>query len=382
MRHVTFLSLASLWIAVPNAFAQSAAVWAGANDNPNTLITAQFDGVTMSYLPEVASGGASGGGPGWTESQVRVFAGRAQGRCSLVAQTNTSSGSVAVYTIGASGAAAPVGGSPFATGGVSTTLAWARDGQALYVSRAVNGPGTVVTFRVACTPGGTVSVTNAGAVTLGTITDLRDLDVTAAGGHLCATGLVSRNVACFAIDPATRLPAATPANSVVLPDVRGLRLSPINTCGVLSSPSANLVRGLTVDPGGLVALTNSVSHVAPPFYGAISPDGAFAAFGTNGGNRVVLLNLVPAGCQISLAGITDASPGGGVSPYVAFDGASRLYVADTLVNRIRVFQATPGGPGTAISTSTTNHATANPPVGIDAALLSTVPVELVGYSVE
>ncbi len=382
MKQVTFLALASLWLAVPSAQAQSAAVWAGANDNPNTLITAQFDGAAMSYLPEVASGGASGGGPGWTESQVRAFAGRAQGRCSLVAQTNTSSGSVAIYTVGSSGAATPVGGSPFATGGVPSTLAWARDGQALYVNRGPGGPGAIVTFRVACTPGGAVSVTNAGTVTLGTITALRDLDVTATGGHLCATGQASTNVACFAIDPVTRLPAAAPANSLVLPDVQGLRLSPINTCGVLSIPSANLVRGVTVGAGGLVSVTNSVSHVAPPFYGAISPDGAFAAFGTHGGNRVVLLNLVPASCQIGLAGITDASPGGGVSPYVAFDGANRLYVADTLVNRIRVFQATPGGPGTASSTSTTNHATANPPVGIDAALLSTVPVELVGYSVE
>lgn len=382
MKHVMFLSLASLWIAAPNALAQSAAVWAGANDNPNTLVTAVFDGVSMSYLPEVASGGASGGGPGWTESQVRVFAGRAQGRCSLLAQTNTSSGSVAVYTIGASGAATPVGGSPFATGGISSTLAWARDGQALYVSRAVNGPGAVVTFRVACTPGGAVSVTNAGTVTLGTITDLRDLDVTATGGHLCATGRASQNVACFAVDPVTRLPAAAPANSILLPDVQGLRLSPVNTCGVLSIPSANVVRGLTVDAGGLVGITTSVSHVAPPFYGAISPDGAFAAFGADGSSRVLLLNLIPAGCQISLAGTTGASPGGGVAPYVAFDGANRLYVADTGLNQIRVFQATPAGPGTAISTSTTNHATANPPVGIDAALLSTVPVELVGYSVE
>ena len=278
MKHMAFLSLASLWIAVPSALAQSAAVWAGANDNPNTLITALFDGVTMSYLPEVASGWRLRRCPA-DRSQVRVFAGRAQGRCSLLAQTNTSSGSVAVYTIGASGAAAPVGGSPFATGGVSSTLAWARDGQALYVSRAVNGPGTVVTFRVACTPGGTVSVTNAGTVTLGTITDLRDLDVTATGGHLCATGQASTNVACFAIKPVTRLPAAAPANSIVLPEVQGLRLSPINNCGVLSIPSANLVRGLTVGAGGLVAVTNSVSHVAPPFYGAISPDGALRVRG-------------------------------------------------------------------------------------------------------
>lgn len=382
MKHVV-LTLAALALAAGRASAQPAAVWAGANDNPNTLITGVFDGAGMAYLPEVPSGGISGGGAGWTESQVRVFAGRAQGRCSLLAQTNPTSASVAVYTIGPSGAATAVSGSPFATGGTSTTLAWARDGQALYVSNAVTGPGSVVTYRVACTPGGAASVTSAGPVTLGTILALRDLDVTAAGGHLCATGSASSNVACFAIDPVTRLPAASPGNSVTLPSAQGLRLSPVNACGVVSIPSANMVRGLGVDAAGLIGISaGSASHVAPPFYGAISPDGAFAAFGTVAGTRrVALYNLTAAGCQVTLAGTTDTSPGMG-APYVAFDGANRLYVADVLTNQIRVFQATSAGPGLAISTSTTNHATANPPVGIDAALLSAVPVELIGFAVE
>lgn len=381
-RAVLLASALGALAAVENAGAQSAAVWAGANDSPNTLITGVFDGSLMTYLPEIPSGGISGGGPGWTESQVRVFPGKAQGRCSLLAQTNPTSNTVAIDTLAATGAATHVTGSPFATGGISSKVAWSRDGQALYVARGVTGAATVVTFRVSCTPGGPVSITNAGPVTLGTLTVVADLDVTASGSHLCAAGRDSSNVACFAIDPVTRLPAATPVNTVALPSVQGLRISGANGCGVVAVRSSNLVQGFAVSGAGVLSLTNTAAHVAPPFEGAVSPDGAFAAFGTDASTRrVALYNIAPATCQIGLAGTTALSSGLG-APYVAFDGANRLYVADVLANQIRVFQATTAGPGAAISTSTTNHATANPPIGIDAALLSTVPVELIGFRVE
>src|SRR5688572_4048106 len=72
--------------------AQDALVWAGANDNPNTLITARFDGSTMTYGPEVPSGGStSGSASALALNQVRVYRGAASGRCSLVAQTNDGS---------------------------------------------------------------------------------------------------------------------------------------------------------------------------------------------------------------------------------------------------------------------------------------------------
>ncbi len=376
--------LAALWTAaVGTAQAQPAAVWAGANDTPNTLITGSFDGTAMTYLPEVPSGGSGGGSPsGFTETQVRVFAGAALGRCSLLAQTNTPSASVAIYTIDATGTATHVTGSPFPTGGTSTALAWARDGQALYVSRAVTGPATVETFRVACTPGGTATVTDAGPTTLSLITTLRDMDLTGNGSHLCVTGNASNNAGCFAIDPVTRLPATSPANTVAIPGARGLRISSATGCGVLGFPSSNQVAGLFVNGAGVMTVMNAAACVVPPFHGAVSPDGLFAAFGgVTGNRRVCLYNLAPATCQISLAGPTAAADAGG-APYVAFDRANRLYVADVNANRIRVFQATAGGPGSPISSSTTNHATTNPPVGIDAALLTDVPVTLQSFAVE
>jgi hypothetical protein len=369
-------------VTTATARAQPAAVWAGANDNPNTLITGIFDGTGTTYLPEVPAGGSGGGGSGFVESQVRVFAGAALGRCTLLAQTNTLGSSVAVYAIDAGGAATHVAGSPFPTGGVGTALAWSRDGQALYVSRGLTGPASVETFRVACTPGGPATVTDAGPVTLALFTGLRDLDVTPNDSHLCVTGATSNNAGCLAIDPVTRLPGPNPVNTVAVPNSRGLRISGATGCGVLGFPTLNQVSALFVSGAGVLTLTNTAACVVPPFHGAVSPDGLFAAFGgSTGDRRVSLYTLTQATCQIALAGSTAAADAGG-APYVAFDRANRLYVADENANRIRVFQATAGGPGAAIGTSTTNHPTTKPPVGIDAALLSDVPVALQSFSIE
>jgi hypothetical protein len=365
------------------AHAQPAAVWAGANDAPNTLITGVFSGSAMSYLPQVPSGGNANGGPtGFLESQVRVFAGAAQGRCSLVAQVNTQSNSVAVYTIGATGAATHVPGSPFPLASISAALAWARDGQALYVGRGFTGPATIETFRVSCTPGGTTTVLDAGPTTLSLITALRDMDLTGNGSHLCVTGSTSNNAGCVAIDAVTRLPASNPVNTVAVAGPDGLRISGSTGCGVFARPSTNQVSGFFVNGAGVLTVTNAAASAAPPFQGAVSPDGLFAAFGSTCCTRQVsLYNLFPATCQLALAGSTAPSGSGG-APYVAFDGANRLCVADVLANQIRVFQAAAGGPGSPISTSTTNHATANPPIGIDAALLSDLPVALQSFTVE
>ena len=372
-----------LWtLTVATAQAKPAAVWAGANDNPNTLITGVFDGTSMSYLPEVPAGGSGGGGTGFVESQVRAFAGAALGRCSLLAQTNPLSSSVAIYTIDAPGAATHVAGSPFPTGGVSTALAWSRDGQALYVSRTNITPASVETFRVACTPGGPATVTDAGPTALNLFTGLRDLDVTVNDSHLCVTGATSNNAGCFPIDPVTLLPGPNPVNAISVPNSRGLRISGATGCGVLGFPAVSQVSGFFVTGAGILTLTNAAACVVPPFHGAISPDGLFAAFGGTAGNRrVCLYSLTQATCQIALAGSTAAADAGG-APYVAFDRANRLYVADENANRIRVFQATSDGPGTAISTSTTNHGTTKPPIGIDAAVLSDLPVALQSFSVE
>jgi 6-phosphogluconolactonase (cycloisomerase 2 family) len=313
---------------------------------------------------------------------VRAFAGAALGGCTLLAQTNTLSSSVAIYSIDATGAATPVAGSPFPTGGVGQSLAWSRDGRALYVSRTIITAASIETFRVACTPGGPVTVTDAGPTTLNLFTGVRDLDVTVNDSHLCVTGAASNNAGCFAIDPVTRLPGPNAVNTIAVANSHGLRISGATGCGVLALPTTNQVSAFVVNGAGVLSLTNAAACVVPPFYGAVSPDGLFAAFGATAGNRrVCLYNLTPATCQITLAGSTaDADAGG--APYVAFDRANRLYVADENANRIRVFQATAAGPGAAISTSTTNHPTSKPPVGIEAMLLSDLPVALQSFSVE
>jgi hypothetical protein len=193
---------------------------------------------------------------------------------------------------------------------------------------------------------------------------------------------MSNNAGCFPIDPVTRLPGTNAVNTVAVPNSRGLRISGATGCGVLGFPTSNQVSAFFVTGAGVLTLTNAAACVVSPFHGAVSPDGLFAAFGGTAGNRrVCLYNLTQATCQLALAGSTaDADAGG--APYVAFDRANRLYVADENANRIRVFQAAPSGPGTAISTSTTNHGTTKPPIGIDAVMLSDVPVELQSFAVE
>jgi 6-phosphogluconolactonase (cycloisomerase 2 family) len=351
------------------ARAQTAVVWAGANDAPNTLITGTWDGATMAFLPEVPSGGDSAGGDrGFSEGQVRAYVARGPGECSLLAQTNPSSGNLSLYTLDASGVAAPVAGSPFPIDGSTTAIAWARDGQALYVSRAVVGPAVVATFRVGCVRGQPTAVGDAGSVTLSSIESLRDMDVTASGGHLCVTGTGSHNVGCFAIDPATRVPSAAPANTVTIPSPRGLRISGATGCGVLGMPQSNQVSGFTVADSGSISLTNAAPSAAPAFHGAVSPDGTFAAFGSSCCRREVALYALGRECQLRSLGSTERVDSGG-APYVAFDAANRLYVADYGANRIRVFQASAAG-AVPVGAGVTDHGRSNPPIGIDAALLS------------
>src|SRR5687767_133853 len=74
------------------ARAQGTLVWAGANDSPNTLITARFDAGVMTYGPEIPSGGATtGSAAALAPNQVRAYRGASTGRCSLIAQTNDAS---------------------------------------------------------------------------------------------------------------------------------------------------------------------------------------------------------------------------------------------------------------------------------------------------
>ena len=203
---------------------------------------------------------------------MRVFAGAALGRCSLLAQTNTLSSSVAVYTIDAAGAATHVAGSPFPTGGVGYGPGLvARRAGALRQPRDASAPASVETFRVACTPGGPATVTDAGPTTLNLFTGLRDLDVTVNDSHLCVTGSTSNNAGCFPIDPVTRLPGPNPVNTIGVPNSRGLRISGATGCGVLGLPASNQVSAFFVTGSGVLTLTNAAACVVPPFHRRCQP---------------------------------------------------------------------------------------------------------------
>lgn len=373
------LAAALALLLAPPLAAQQAQVWAGANDNPNPLINATFVSPTMTYGTEVANSGTT---TGLTTSlafnQVRAFKG-APGPCSLVAQTNNGTNNVSIYQVSPTYALTHVTGSPFTTGAGTQSIAWAPDGGALYVPLAVSGASNTLTFTVSCT-GGTVTVTNAGTVALTGFNLLRDAEVVGAGTgtHLCVSGTNSNNVGCFPINGTTRLPGTTAVNTVAVTNVRGLRIAG-NGCGWAGVGSAGTVQGIQVTAGS-VALTNTAVNPTNPRYGAVSPDGTLAAVG-GFGTQFGLFSIAPATCNLTQVTTNNNGIATSLVEYMAFDSSNRLYVADSLANQIRVFQASAGGLSAPLI-STTNHATMNAPAGIDVAISTTVPVELQRLSAE
>ena len=362
------------------ASAQQAQVYAGSNDTPDPLINATFNSPTLTFGAEIANTGTTTGiATSLAFNQVRVFKSTAPG-CSLIAQSHNGTNNVSIYVVTASGAIMEVAGSPFATGAGTQSLAWAPDGGVLYVPLAVAGSANVVTFTVSCTAGGGApTVTNAGTVALAGFNLLRDAEVIGSGNgtHLCVTGTNSNNVGCFPLT--ARIPGTTAVNTITVTNVRGMRIAG-NNCGVAGVGSANTVQGFTVSVGGTITATNTGATTTNPRYGAITADGTLAAFG--GFGTQFTLFSVNASCQLTLVGSNNNGIATTLVEYMAFDGSNRLYVSDSLGNQIRVFAPTAGGIGAALATMTTNHATINAPGGIDAALLSALPVELMGYSID
>jgi Lactonase, 7-bladed beta-propeller len=340
--------------------AQSVLVLAGANDNPNALINGFFDGAQLSFRPTVASGGASTGQVNYFEfAQVRVHP-SAQPGCTLIAQTNGLSGNVSIYRLDEKLAITPVPNSPFATGTDTESLAWAPDGGALYVP--LGKINQLITFRVQCNAG-VVSVQNAGSVTLSGVSSQADVWVSgvSASGHLCVAGRGSNTAACYAIDAKTRLPSIQPVNVVSVGGARGVKIAR-NGCGVFAVGNANLVQGFRVDATGLISLTNTAPTTDAARYGAITSDGTMAAIGSAGQDFSVY--SINASCALSLIG-SDTNSGSPFVEYMAFDKRKRLYVADGLRNRIRIFTPSLTGIGPAIISVITNHPTTNPVSGID-----------------
>lgn len=384
---MTTRSLAALQAALlaalvgSTAFAQQTQVYASSNDNPGPLINASFSSPTMTYGPEIPSGGST---TGLTTSlafnQVRVFKSTSPG-CTLIAQTNNNTNNVSIYVVNAAGVITAVPGSPFATGAGTQSLAWAPNGGALYVPLAVAGSANVVTLLVTCSAGGgPITVTNAGTVALTGFDLLRDAEVigTGNGSHLCVTGTNTNNVGCVPI-LGTRLPGTTAVNTIAVTNVRGMRIAG-NNCGFAGSGSTTTVQGFTVSAGGTITVSNTGAAATTPRYGAITADGSLVAVG-GFGTQFTLFSM-NASCQLTLVGSNNNGIATSLVEYMAFDGSNRLYVSDSLANQIRVFAPTAGGIGAALSTSTTNHPTLNPPAGIDVALLASVPVELMNFSVD
>ena len=359
--------------------AQTAAVFAGANDNPNAVINATFTSPTLTYGAEVATGGSTTGlATSLAFNQTRIY--RSVAGCSMVALTNNNSNNLSVFAIDGTGALSAVAGSPFAVGAGLQSLAWAPDGGALYAPLAIAGASQVAVFTVTCTPPGVPTLTNAGTVSLTGFNLLRDAEVVGpgAGTHLCVSGTNSNNVGCFAIDGSTRLPSTTGVNTISVTNVRGMRIAP-NGCGVAGVGSANTVQAFSVSSGTVTA-TNTAATTTNPRYGAINGSGTLAAFG--GFGTQFTLFTVDGSCNITAVGSNNNGIATSLVEYMAFDDGGRLYVSDSLANQIRVFAPTAGGIGAAVATATTNHATINAPGGIDAALLSSLPVELLRYSVD
>jgi hypothetical protein len=239
----------------------------------------------------------------------------------------------------------------------------------------------VTTFTVTCVAGGGgATVVNAGTVALTGFDLLRDAEVIGAGPgtHLCVTGTNSNNVGCFLLT--ARLPGTTAVNTIAVTSARGMRIAP-NNCGFANMGTGTGVQGFTVSAGGTITTTNTGIHQgAQARYGAIAADGSLVAVGGLG--AVFTLFTMNGSCQLTLVGSNNNGIGTSLVEYMAFDANTLLYVSDSLANQIRVFAPTGGGIGAAVSTSTTNHPTLNPPAGIDVGLVSSLPVELLDLAVE
>jgi hypothetical protein len=157
-----------------------------------------------------------------------------------------------------------------------------------------------------------------------------------------------------------------------------MRIAP-NGCGIAGVGNANTVQGFSVS-GGTLTATNTGATTTNPRYAAFTADGSLAAFGGLGSQFT--LSSVNGACSLTVVGSNNNGIATTLVEYVAFDDNNRLFVSDSLGNQIRVFAPTGAGIGAAVSTTTTNHATINAPGGIDAALLSTLPVELQQFSVD
>lgn len=364
----TWLVMSLISIAAASLNAQDVRVVAGANNNPNTLINATFNGSSLTFGPEATNGGTTTGtATALAFNQVRVFRSNTPG-CTLVAQTHNSSSNVSLFAVDGAGAYNPVPGSPFATGPGTQSLAWAPDGGALYVPLAVAGASEVRTLGVACVAG-SVTVTPLASVTLPGFNLLRDAEVigSGVGSHLCVSGTNSNNIGCFPVDAGTRLPSTTVVNTITVTNVRGMRIAP-NGCGIAGVGSAATVQGFSVTAGGNIAASNTGATTTNPRYGAISADGALAAFG--GFGTQFTLFSVAANCNLTLVGSNNNGIATSLVEYMAFDANNRLYVADSLANQIRVFAPTGAGIGAALVTATTNHAAINAPAGIDTFVLT------------
>lgn len=153
----------------------------------------------------------------------------------------------------------------------------------------------------------------------------------------------------------------------------GLRVGP-QRCGIVGRGDGS-VQALRVEASGALTATNVASPglTAAGRFAAVSPDGTFAALGY-GAALVALFGLDAGTCQASFLGLGFTFLTGSAA-YVAFDQQNRLFVAEANANSVRVFQASASGL-TELAVAPTGHPLPTGPVGIDAALQSSVPVEL------
>lgn len=349
-----------LVICCTNLSAQRVLVLASANDNPNQLINGIFDGTTLNFRSSVASGGTSNGTSNFLEfGQVRAHQSTVSG-CTLLAQTHGLSGNVSLYTVSPQGDITLVPNTPLATDPEAGSVAFAPDGGALYLPVALSN--RVIVLAIGCTAG-VVSVSDLGTVSLSGVTNLTDARVigSGVGSHLCVSATSSGNAGCFALDPTSRLPTTAAVNLVTASGAQGLNIAN-NGCGTLAVGNARLVQGFRVSPTGLITFSNTAQSSTPARYGAIMTDGSMAA--TGGFGRDFSVYSISPNCELGLIGSNIGAAGNPFVDYMAFDAQGRLYVADSLANRIRIFSPTSTAIGPAIVSSVTNHPRINAPAGI------------------
>jgi DNA-binding beta-propeller fold protein YncE len=265
--------------------------------------------------------------------------------------TNSGSGNVSAFSIGANGALSAVPGSPFSVGTSPFAVAVTPDGRHVYVTNG--GSGTVSLFSIGVNGAlsvGPVPFFNAGSNPTG-------VAVTPDGRYLYVANEGSKNVSAFSIGANGLLgavpgsPFETASNGQFGPF--GLAVTPDGRNLYAPNYSANNVSAFSIGANGALSAVPGSPFGAGelPFAVVVTPDGRDLYVTNVGSGNVSAFSVGANGALSAVPGSPfHASPTPEGAPAVTPDGA-HLYVPDPNFSTLSAFSIGANGALSAVSGS-------------------------------